>query len=209
MKPRTSLYVLITTVCTVSYLFYWNHKILNMFISPQFAQSVTCSIETTKYSICSYHHSLHSQLLVLLKTRNTQYVHINTVSSVSYLFYWNPEILIIFISPEFAQSVTCSIETPYFSLFSHHRSLHSQLLVLLLHRTAHYVHIFAVCTVSYLFYWHPDLLIMFISPEFTHSVTWCIDTSNSNFFPITRVYTDNYFFYWHYVILIMFTSPKF
>jgi hypothetical protein len=137
-----------------------------MFISPQLAQSVTCSIET-------------------------------------------PEILIIFTSTEFGQSATCSIETPYFSLFSHHRSLHSQLLALLLHRTAHYVHIFAVCTFSNLFYWNPELLIMFISPEFTHSVTWCIDTSNSNFFPITTDYTDNYIFYWHTQILIMFTSTKF
>jgi hypothetical protein len=151
LKLRNFHYVHITTVCTVSYLIYWNHEIINIFISPQFSHSDTCSIDTLNCSLCSYHHSLHSQVLVLLKRWTAHCVHITTVCTAIYLFYWYFKLHIIFILSEFAHSVTYSNATPKYSLCSYQQSLLSQLHFLLKPRNSHYVQITRFCTVSYLF----------------------------------------------------------
>jgi hypothetical protein len=162
-------------------------------------KSVTCSIETPICSLRSHHHSFQSHLLVLLTDRTANYVHITTVCTVTDLFYWHFVLIIMFLSPQFAQSVTCSFDTPNCSLCSYHHSFHSQVIVLLTlrsdnyfhittfwtviyffftHRTAHYVQITRVCTVSYLLYWHSEMLIMFTTPQFAQSVTCSTDTPN-------------------------------
>jgi hypothetical protein len=197
VKLWTAHYIHITSVYTFIYLFFWNQEKLIRFISPHFAPSVTCYIETPNLTLCSNHHCLHIQLLVLLKPRNNKYVHITTICKFIYLFYCNTELFVMFISPQLAQSVTCTIEIPKFSLFSLQQ----------------------VCTISYLFYWNPVLLIIFISPQFAQSVTCSIITPscslcshlrslhiqlfvllkprNSHYVHITRVYTFSYLMYWH------------
>jgi hypothetical protein len=137
LTQRTANCVHITTICTIRYLFYWQPEKLIMFISTQFALSVTCSIDTTNCTLCSYNQSLNSQLNDLLKSRNYHDVHITTVCTVRYFFYWHSLQLIMFTSPEFAQSDNCSSETLNCSLYSHHLRLHIQLLVLLKPRKIH------------------------------------------------------------------------
>jgi hypothetical protein len=145
-------------------MFYWKPEIIMMFTSPQFAQSDSCTINNLNCSLCSYHQSVQIQIIVLLTHTTVHYVQINRVCRVRNVFYWHPELLIMFTSPQFTHSATCSFEIPKFSLCSYHHSLHSQLLVLLKPRNPQYVHITTVCTVRYLFYWHSELLIIFTSP---------------------------------------------
>jgi hypothetical protein len=122
LTHQTAHYVQITTVCTVSYLLYWHTEMLIMFTSPQFAQSVTFSIDTPNCSLCSYHHNLHIHLLVFLTLRTALYFHNTTVSTVRYLFFLHSVLLIMFTKPKCAQPDTCSFHTLYCSLCSYHHS---------------------------------------------------------------------------------------
>jgi hypothetical protein len=142
----------------------------------------------TKFSLFSHHHSLHCQLLFLLTLWNSNYVHITKICTVIYLFYWQSELVIIFTSPQFAHSVTCFFNTSNSSLCSHYHSKHSWLLIVLTLRTSHYVYITTISTVSYLFFWHSQILIIFTSPKLAQSVT---------------------FSFWHPELFIMFITPQF